>query len=162
MVIPAGWHVMRGWGFSCILLGQRQTRRNTFLSGTAHVGLPSCETQGSGGQCLKWRIILGDNSGRWNMMIGWDFSGELWKTVWPLGFIFQNRIPKLVLRKSYFYLHQSLKSNDQIGGSTLELQVEAMGRCQSLLAFLKQVGVWDSYREDRSDSGGGIFSPFPN
>lgn len=45
------------------------------------------------------------------------------------GLYLLDRIPKLVLRKSYFYLHHSLKSNYQIGGRTLELKVEAMGRC---------------------------------
>lgn len=80
---------MRGCGVQLHLVGSEiEEEKHIPVRGTAHVGLSSCEMHGSGGQCLKWRIILGDNSGRWTMMTGWDFSGELWKTVWPLGFIF--------------------------------------------------------------------------
>lgn len=84
--------------------------------------------QSSRGQCLKWRVILGEKSGRWVIMISWGFHGGLWKTVWPLGSILQNRVPKLVLKKSYFYLHTILKSNNQVGGegSAFEQQVEAL------------------------------------
>lgn len=77
-VIHAGWHVMKGWGLSWILMGQMKRTKTTFLvRGPACVGSSVCEKQAAGGWCLRWRNTLGKNSGRWMIMIGWDFSGEL-------------------------------------------------------------------------------------
>lgn len=63
---------------------------------------------GSDGQCLKWRIILGESSGRWIIMIGWVLVENFEKLhdLWPLSY---GTVSKLVLRKSCFYLHKILR-----------------------------------------------------